>query len=290
MKSGFAFAALAIAGLCWGIGFPMGKVAMAEIPAMQMVLLRFAVAAAAALPFVLRSRQTVAVFLSPPVILSGALYGVGFVLQFEGLARANVAIAALLVGLMPAMVAVWARVSGEPISPISWAGVVGATAGAALIAGKPEGAATLMGVGLTLISLVVFCGWLFVLKRAPEAPTPMAIPAASVVWAAITILPIDLVLHGAPRLDLTAPAWAGIVGQGLLSTLLATAAWQYGSTRVSSAAAGVFINIEPLLGAILGVALFGDRLGWPLAVGGLLILAGSFVVVLGEKPVPPTPA
>ncbi len=93
MKSGFAFLALTIAGLCWGIGFPMGKVAMAEIPAMQMVLLRFAVAAAAALPFVLGSRETRAIFLSPPVILSGALYGVGFVLQFEGLARASVALA-----------------------------------------------------------------------------------------------------------------------------------------------------------------------------------------------------
>jgi drug/metabolite transporter (DMT)-like permease len=224
------------------------------------------------------------------VILSGALYGVGFVLQFEGLARASVALAALMVGLMPAMVAVWARFTGEPVSRLSWMGVIGATAGAALIAGKPEGAATLAGVGLTVISLVVFCGWLFVLKRAPTAPTPMAIPAASVVWAALTILPIDLVLHGAPRLDLSAPAWAGIVGQGLLSTLLATAAWQYGSTRVSSAAAGVFINIEPLLGAILGVAVFGDHMGWPLAVGGFLILAGSCVVVLGEKPVPPTPA
>jgi drug/metabolite transporter (DMT)-like permease len=290
MKNGSAFGALALAGLCWGIGFPMGKVAMAEIPAMQMVLLRFVVAAAAALLFVLRSRQTRAIFLSPPVILSGALYGVGFVLQFEGLARASVALAALLVGLMPAMVAVWARISGEAVSRLSWAGVMAATAGAILIAGKPEGAATLAGVALTVISLVVFCGWLFVLKRAPQAPTAMAIPAASVVWAALTILPIDLVLHGAPRLDLSGPAWAAILGQGLLSTLLATAAWQYGSTRVSSAAAGVFINIEPLLGAILGVSLFGDHMGWPLAIGGILVLAGSCVAVLGEKPVPPTPA
>lgn len=75
MKSGFAFIALTIAGLCWGIGFPMGKVAMAEIPAMQMVLLRFAVAAVAALPFALRSRQTRAIFLSPPVILFGDRMG-----------------------------------------------------------------------------------------------------------------------------------------------------------------------------------------------------------------------
>lgn len=44
------------------------------------------------------------------------------------------------------------------------------------------------------------------------------------------------------------------------------------------------------MGAVLGVALFGERPGWPLIVGGLLVLGGSFVVVLSEKPAPPTPA
>ncbi|WP_447406986.1 EamA family transporter, partial [Clostridium perfringens] len=84
------------------------------------------------------------------------------------------------------------------------------------------------------------------------------------------------------RLDLSVGAWAGIVGQGLLSTMLATAAWQYGSSRVGSASAGVFINIEPLMGAIIGVALFGDRLTAALAAGGVLIILGSLAVVLGE--------
>jgi drug/metabolite transporter (DMT)-like permease len=51
----------------------------------------------------------------------------------------------------------------------------------------------------------------------------------------------------------------------VLGTLLATAAWQFGSARVGSASAGVFINIEPLMGACVGVLLFGDHLTWALA-------------------------
>jgi drug/metabolite transporter (DMT)-like permease len=73
----------------------------------------------------------------------------------------------------------------------------------------------------------------------------------------------------------------------VFSTLLATAAWQYGSSRVGSATAGVFINIEPLLGATLGVLAFGDQLHLGLAVGGVLILIGSLAVVLGESALPP---
>ena len=255
-------------------------------------------AALASLPFALRSRQTRALFRSPPVVAAGVLYGVAFLVQFEGLARVSVTLAALLVGAMPALIAIAARLLGEKVSRASWAGVAAATLGAALIAGKPDGAGSPLGVALSLIALLIFLAWLLVLRRAPAAPSPMAIPAVTVVIAALTILPIALYMHGAPRLDLSPAAWAGIVGQGVLSTLLATAAWQFGSARVGAASAGVFINIEPLMGAAIGVALFGDHLTYALAAGGLLIVVGSLAVVLGERDAapgletapPPTPA
>ena len=112
----------------------------------------------------------------------------------------------------------------------------------------------------------------------------MAVPAVTLVVATLTVLPVALLLHGAPPLALSPVAWSGIIGQGLLSTFLATAAWQYGAARVDSASAGVFINIEPLIGAALGIGLFGDPVGWPVLLGGLLIVIGSIVVVRGERP------
>ena len=47
MKS-IAFLALAVAGICWGLGFPTGKLILTETDAAHMVLLRFVVAALAA--------------------------------------------------------------------------------------------------------------------------------------------------------------------------------------------------------------------------------------------------
>jgi drug/metabolite transporter (DMT)-like permease len=166
-------------------------------------------------------------------------------------------------------------------------GVAAATLGAALIAGKPDGAGSPLGVALSLGSLLIFLAWLTVLRRAPKAPNEMAIPAVTVIVAAVTVTPIAFLMHGPPKLDLSPVAWSGILGLGVLSTLVATAAWQFGSARVDSASAGVFINIEPLMGACVGVMLFGDRLTWALAAGGLMIIAGSFAVVLGERRTPP---
>ena len=57
---------------------------------------------------------------------------------------------------------------------------------------------------------------------------------------------------------------------------------------MGAASAGVFINIEPLMGAALGVLAFGDRLTLALGLGGLLIIAGSLAVVLGERHGPPS--
>jgi len=283
-----AFIALALAGVFWGLGFPLGKLVLRETDAAHMVLLRFAVAAVVALPFALARAESRALFASPVVLLGGVLYGVAFLVQFEGLAHVSVTLAALLVGAMPALIAISARLLGERVSRASWMGVAAATLGAACIAGRPDGAGSPLGVALSLIALFIFLAWLIVLRRAPKPPTPMAIPAVTVIVATAAILPIALVMHGPPNLDLSPGAWAGIIGQGVFATLLATAAWQFGAARVGAASAGVFINIEPLMGATLGVALFGDHLTLALAVGGLLIIAGSFAVVLGERGAKPS--
>jgi len=278
------FVFLALAGIFWGLGFPLGKIVLHEMAPAHMVLLRFLVAGIVSLPFALATREARGLFRSGPVVLAGMCYGVAFIVQFEGLARVTVTLAALLVGAMPALIALTAFILRERVSRASWIGVVGATAGAVLIAGKPDGSGSPLGIALSLGSLLIFLGWLLALRRAPKTDGAMAVPAVTVVVAAITIAPIALLLHGAPPLHLSAAAWGGIMGQGLLSTFLATVAWNVGAARVGSAAAGVFINIEPLVGSILGIGFFGDPAGATIIVGGVMIIAGSVVTVLGERP------
>lgn len=287
MANRLAYFALILSGICWGLGFPLGKLALAELPAAHMVLWRFAVAAAASAPFALATPQARALFRSPHVLAAGVLYGVAFLVQFEGLSHVSVTLAALMVGAMPALIAVCAFFMGERVSRTSWIGVAAATLGAALIAGRPGAAGSPLGVALSLGSLLIFLAWLVVLKKAPQTKAPIAMPAVTVIVAAATVLPIALIMHGLPRLDLAPVTWAAVAGQGVLATLVATAAWQYGASRVPSASAGVFINIEPLFGACVGVLAFRDHLTLALAAGGVLIVAGSLTVVRGERPKPP---
>ncbi len=290
------YIALFGSGLCWGFGLPFGKLALAATDASHMILLRFLVAAVVAAPVMLRRRETRRLLLHPAAIAAGLCYAIAFLVQFEGLAHSSVTVAALLVGAMPALIAVSAAATGERVGGLAWLGVAAATVGAMMIAGKP-GQATVLGVLLCLASLPVFLGWLFATRKIPAGPIDAA--CASVVLAAVFLIPMVIGLHGLPRLDLGVSAWVGVVGQGLLSTVVATICWQLGAPRVSTAAAGVFVNIEPLVGTAIGLAFFHDRPTWFAAVGGVLILVGSLTVVLGEHRTPghakaaedaPTPA
>ncbi|WP_141397118.1 EamA family transporter [Sphingomonas ginsenosidimutans] len=51
-----AILALPLAGLAWGLGFPLGKLAMRELDPAHMVLLRFIVASIVACPFPLATK------------------------------------------------------------------------------------------------------------------------------------------------------------------------------------------------------------------------------------------
>ena len=277
------YLALLIAGVAWGVGFPLAELSLPEIAPAPLMLLRFLIASTACLPVAIRSREARRAFRDPWTWLAGAIYGPAFVLQFEGLARTSVTLAALMVGVLPALVAFVAPFVGERVSRLGWAGVAAATAGAVLIALRPGAAGTPVGVAMLVGSMLAYLGWFMVLRRVRPNPDPLAPPCAMIVTSTLFLALVVLPVFGPPTLHLSAKAWTGAAGTGLLCTAVATVAWQLGAARVPSTAAGVFVNIEPVVGSALGVLAFHDPLTPALVAGGGLIVAGSVVVVLGER-------
>jgi drug/metabolite transporter (DMT)-like permease len=72
------------------------------------------------------------------------------------------------------------------------------------------------------------------------------------------------------------------VEQGLLATASTALLWNWGLKRVPASQAGIFVNLEPLVGAILGVSLLHESLGIMAVVGGALIIGGA--VYFSYKP------
>ena len=77
---------------------------------------------APAAPFALRTREARALFRSPAVLAAGGLYGVAFMVQFEGLAHVSVTVAAwrfdIVIPLPTAVVTIsgFAKLTGAQIA------------------------------------------------------------------------------------------------------------------------------------------------------------------------------
>jgi hypothetical protein len=110
----------------------------------------------------------------------------------------------------------------------------------------------------------------------------LAATACILLSGTLACAPIALTLDGVPHLHLSAATWGSVVAMGLICTMLTFLLWNWGSDRVSTARAGVFLNLEPLVGALLGVASWRESLGIGLVIGGCLIL-GAAVYVSGSE-------
>jgi drug/metabolite transporter (DMT)-like permease len=103
--------ALATAGCLWGTGFFFGKIALNEMPVAAMVLFRFAFACAGLLPFIFFDRPRFAGSEWGWVLAASVLgVPVQYLVQFKGLSLTTVSHASLMVGTLPMLLAIAARV------------------------------------------------------------------------------------------------------------------------------------------------------------------------------------
>ena len=287
------YGALTAAGSIWGTGFVFGKWALDELSVGQMVLLRFAFASVglmAALWYQRARNGGAAIRVARadvPILLIAAIIGipVQYLVQFSGLARTTVSHASLMVGVLPVMLAAAAAIfTRERLDMIGWLGLFASTIGAALVAfgGGSAGAdgSTLIGDLLVVASLFAGVVWILASQKLMARHYSPVTTSALVIIVGTVFLAIWVVAtEGLPPLaHLSVRTWISLAALGLFATALATGLWNWGLSRVPASQAGVFINLEPVVGAIMGVLLFHDVFGVASVAGGVLIIAAAVVV------------
>ncbi len=274
--------ALATAGCLWGTGFLFGKVALSEMPVADMVLFRFVFACAALAPCIFLHRPRFA-RTEWAWVLAAAVLGVPvqYLVQFKGLSLTTVSQASLMVGTLPMLLAVAAvTFSGERLQPSGWVALAASSVGAGLIALSNQTAsgtthASALGDLLVVLSMFAVIAWILISKRLMQRHAAVMV-TAFVYWIGTGILATVVVgTLGVPSFHYSRRAWLAVAEQGLLATAVTTLLWNWGLKRVPASRAGIFVNLEPLVGAILGVLVLHDVLGSTGLVGGALIIGGA---------------
>ncbi|MDX1420675.1 MAG: DMT family transporter [Rubricoccaceae bacterium] len=285
-----AYLAFATAGVLWGTSFLLGKVALREMGAPSLVLYRFVLAAAVLVPFVPRAGWQAARRHLGLLVGSSFLMGpVMFVLQFEGLDRTTASSAALLVGVAPPSLAVAAALfDGERPGRTTWAATALSVVGVGLLVGSPGPGRTLLGDTLVFVSMLAAVAWTLTTRRLARRLGVAAATGLQFLLGIGWLLPLAWALDGAPPVRLAALTWGALLGLGLLCTALTFGLWNWGLQRVEAAKAGVFGNLEPVVGAARGVLLLGERLGLLGLAGGALVLGAAWLATTDE-PAEPAP-
>jgi O-acetylserine/cysteine efflux transporter len=267
------FPALITAGILWGTTVPLSKLALGWLPPAWLAFGRFALAAGI-LMIISRGRLRGAA--SPAILISGGLgFGLSVVLQNFGVERTSVSHAALLIGATPVLVAILAAAFRQGVArPAAWLGFGLSLAGVAVIASGRGGGASFGGDGLVLLSQLGSAGFTVSQPRLLRGRDPLAVTAVQLCAAAVVTLPLALVsggLHASHASPAALLATAGLIVAG---TVAPTTLFAFGQSHVSADVAGAFLNLEPLVGAITGVVLFGNPVGLLQLIGGAAILAG----------------
>lgn len=300
------YGACALAGTLWGTGFYWGRLALDEMRVEHMVLYRFLFASLGILPVALTHRARLTAH-EWRLLLLAAAFGVPiqFLLQFHGLALTTVSHAALMVGAMPVLLAASAAIfAGERLDLVGWLALSASTAGAALVvlggshARTGNETPTLTGDLLVIASLITALAWILLSKKLLQTHSAPVVSAYTILSGTLMLLAIDFAPVLAepfthrpvalpPVAGISMRAWIALAISGVLCTATTTLLWNWGIHHVPASRAGVFLNIEPALGSILGVELLGERLGPFAWLGGALIIAAAAVLTTrGNEPEP----
>ena len=258
-----------LVAVIWGVAFVATRVGLDAFTPPQLVVLRFAIAAA---PAVVLPRPALPCSALVPVGLT--LFAGQFLFQFFGIARGMPpGLASVIVQTQALFTIVIAALAlGERPARAQWLGSGVALAGLGLIALTVGGDFSAGAFALTLVSPISFGVGNVLLKRLGPADMTSLVAWRSLV-PPLPALVLSMLLDGPLALlsALAAAPAAGLAAAlflGLIATALAYALWGALLRRYPTAAVAPFALLVPFVGALSSSLVFGERFG-PLRLAGM---------------------
>jgi len=276
---------LFLLGALWGGSFFFARIAVAEIPPLNLVLFRVGIAAVALL-FYLYVRR---ISIRPALPMAGSFLGLALVnniipysLMFAGQTEIGAGLASVLNATTPFWTMLLAsRLAAEPLTARKATGIVLGVAGTAVMVG-PGLAAGLGGPAWAKFALIgMACSYAFanIFARRFTGLAPELVAASQLTMSTLIMIPIVLATHGTTGLlSASGAAWGAVLALALASTACAYAIYFRLIRSAGPTNTSLVTLLIPLSAILLGVLALGERLTLYEAGGMALIGVGLLVV------------
>jgi drug/metabolite transporter (DMT)-like permease len=214
-------------------------------------------------------------------ILIGALLPGGNAVLFVAERNVPTGLASLIIASVPLWIVALRLAGRERLPAPTLAGVGIGFAGVALLA-QPSGGAKLWGIGLCVLSAVMWSAGSVLAARLTLPTDPFAATAYEMLFGGLLMLPFSVfTVHGFSPSATSILGWiylvtfGSIIGYTAYSWLLANAPLSLVST---------YAYVNPVVAIILGIAFRGEHLTWRLLIGAAIVVSAVALVVRQEPP------
>jgi len=279
----------------WGSSFVVVKIALAEgLTPVSIATYRFLLAGGLfILTFVFRGKRESKLKTSVdvrdlPVFVFLALSGITFffLAQYTGISMAGASIAAIFVCLLsPIFIAVGSVVMfKERVGKWQAFGIGFASVGTLIVIlggslGMQLDSDFFYGSLILLATPFLWTFYTLLGKRTIEKYDPILVLTYITVLGGLFFLPFSLAENSILlALSMSTSIWIAIAYLSITCSLLGYYIWFYSVERVGATVTSSILFGEPLVTVLLAAAFVGERITAPIAVGGILIFVGVYLV------------
>jgi drug/metabolite transporter (DMT)-like permease len=291
-----AIALMLMLCLTWGFNQIAVKLVLPDVPPM----LQAAIRSAGALPvlFIIGSLRGVKFFENDgtwrPGVIAGLMFGIEFVLIFQGLRLTSASRAVVFLYTAPFFVALGSyQVLGERLGGIQWLGLAISFAGVALAIGVPQAnvdSSVLLGDLLIVAGAGLWAATTLVAKgtslrfAAPEKALGYQVAISIPILGGAALLFGESITHMPSPLSLGLMAFQAVWVVGTTFTLWFALVKTYSASKLSA-----FTFITPLFGVVGSYFIMHDHLSLAFGAAALLVIAGLFLVNRPSQGAAPPP-
>lgn len=281
--------------LIWSANYIVGKVALREIPALELGCLRTVLSGLFILPIYLATRgrwelgmRRVSMRDVPRLLAVGVLGLVGNQVVFViGLSRTSVAHGAVISAMGPMFVLLGAVTLGlECLTTRKVAGMAVAAGGVIVLqfGHATRGEPSLGGDLLMVVATMMFAGFTVFGKRMAAEFGTVTLNTFAFVGGGLLLLPLAIwgfVHHELASVSLA--AWAGVLYMSLFPSIVAYLIYSYALRYLPASRVASTSYLQPFSATLLAMVFLHEQPGVGFAGGTVLVLAGVWVAERWEE-------
>ena len=262
------------------------KFVLEKLDVSILLFLRFAIAAAILL-LILKTQELPKIEKKDyPIIFfigfCGYFVSNGFLLL--GIRFSSASVSSIINSMSPIFIALFARLLlKEPLTLRSIIAILFSVAGAVVIVGASVEMKQTWGILFSVSSMLIWSIVLIAIRKISQKYPPLMITAYGMTISAVCSLPEAVWSAVHSPVAFNGPLLLNVLYIGVVCTAVSHLVWNKCLSKMEAGRCAMFYPVQPMVSAILGCFLLGEKLNVQFVVGSILIISSLLSSILPLK-------